>query len=301
VGLAAAEAANPRKTLPKATKQVLWRIALFYIISLTILGLIVPSNNPDLSNASTKSTKYSPFVLAMNLAGIKGMPHIFNAVITLSVMSVANSCTYASTRTLLALSERGMAPKWLSYVDRGGRPLTALIVALVFGLLGYINKAPNGGQIFNWLLALSGLANFFTWGSICLAHIRFRAAWKYQGRSTEELPFKAAFGVVGSWIGFALNVLCLIAQFYTALWPLNSEPYNVETFFQSYLAVPVVLLFFFGYKIWNRQLRMLTPISEIDVDNGRRKMDIDLADVIRQEKAEMATWSMPKRVYNWLC
>jgi amino acid transporter len=56
------------------------------------------------------------------------------------------------------------------------------------------------------------LAALFTWGSICLAHIRFRAAWKYQGHSTDELPFKAVFGVVGSWIGLILIILVLIAQ-----------------------------------------------------------------------------------------
>ncbi|KAH7142109.1 hypothetical protein EDB81DRAFT_843544 [Dactylonectria macrodidyma] len=49
--------------------------------------------------------------------------------------------------------------------------------------------------------ALSGLANLFTWGSICLTHIRFRKAWMRHGHSLDEIPFKAAFGVIGSWFG----------------------------------------------------------------------------------------------------
>lgn len=219
VGLAAAESDNPRKTIPKATKQVFWRIALFYVISLTIVGLIVPSNNTDIASASSSQTRYSPFVVAIATAGISGLPSVFNAVITLSVISVANSCTYGSTRTIQALCQNGMGPRWGALVDKKGRPWVALIVALVFGLLAFINEADNGGDIFGWLLSISGLSNFFTWGSICLAHIRFRYAWtKINGRSLDELPFASGFGVIGSYIGLGLNILCLIAVFYTAVW-----------------------------------------------------------------------------------
>ena len=177
VGLAAAEAANPRKSIPMATKQVFWRISFFYVVSLFILGLIVPSSDPNLLNASGANTKYSPFVIAIRLAGIKVLPSIFNAIITISVISVANSCTFASTRTMQALSLRGMAPKFLAYVDGKGRPIWGIVVQLLFGLLAFLGESNQQGVVFNWLLALSGLSNFFVWGSICLAHIRFRAAW----------------------------------------------------------------------------------------------------------------------------
>jgi amino acid transporter len=225
VGLAAAESDNPRKTIPKATKQVFWRISLFYVISLLILGTIVPSDDETLSGASGANTKYSPFVLAFNLAHIQALPSIFNAVITLSVISVANSCTYGSTRTLQALCQQGMGPKIFAKVDKNGRPYPALILALVFGLLAYISLAPKGLTVFYWLLSLSGLSNFFSWGSICLAHIRFRHAWvKIQGRSTNELPFASPFGLWGSYLGLGLTILCLIAQFYIALYVSSLPP-----------------------------------------------------------------------------
>jgi amino acid transporter len=114
VGLAAAEAADPRKSLPKATRQVFWRIAGFYVVSLLIIGIIVPNNSQDLLNSSGANTKASPFVLAIKYAGVKGLPSVFNAVITISVISVANSCTYGSTRTMQALALSGMGPKWLA-------------------------------------------------------------------------------------------------------------------------------------------------------------------------------------------
>jgi amino acid transporter len=217
VGLGAAEADNPAKTLPKATKQVFWRITLFYVISLLMVGLVVPGNDPILAKASGANSSASPFVLAISNAGIKGLPSVFNAVIMMSVISVANSCTYGSTRTLQAMALRGMAPRIFAKIDSKGRPWTAMLLALGLGFLAYINLAGAGSQIFNWLLALVGLANIFTWGSIMLAHICFRRAWKLQGRQLEEIPFQAQFGITGSYIGFAIACLVLIAQFYIAL------------------------------------------------------------------------------------
>ena len=70
-----------------------------------------------------------------------------------------------------------MAPKFLAYIDKKGRPVSVTILQLLFGCLAFINLAKNGGTIFTWLLSLSGLAILFVYGSIALAHIRFRAAW----------------------------------------------------------------------------------------------------------------------------
>ena len=217
-GLAAAEADDPRKQIPRAAKQVFWRIAFFYVVNLFILGLLVPADASILLNSSGANTKYSPFVYAFRLAGVKVLPSMFNAVITISVISVANSATYGSTRTLQALAANGMAPKILAYVDRHGRPVPTVILQILFGFLAFANEAASsGGVMFDWLLALSGLANFFIWGSICVAHIRFRAAWKLKGHLVDELPYKAPFGIYGSYFGLFLNIICLMASFYVAL------------------------------------------------------------------------------------
>jgi amino acid transporter len=227
VGLAAAEAANPRKSIPQATKQVFWRITFFYVVSLFILGLIVPYTNPNLLNSSGANSKYSPFVIAIRLAKIKALPSIFNVIITISVLSVANSCTFGSTRTMQALAERGMAPKQLAYVDSKGRPLWGVGIQLAFGLLAFIGESGKSGTVFNWLLALSGLSFFFIWASICLAHIRFRHAWKAQGHVKAELPYEAIFGVGGSWYGLILNIVCMIATFYVALFVSLPFPFSL--------------------------------------------------------------------------
>ena len=231
VGLAAAEAADPRKSIPKAIKQVFWRITFFYVVSLFLVGLILPSNDERLIGSSGANTKASPFVLAIQMAGIKGLPSVFNAVITISVLSVANSSSFASTRTMQALGATGMGPRILTYIDRKGRPVTCVIIQLLFSLLAFITEAPSGSTVFTWLLSFSGLSSLFAWGSINLCHIRFRHAWKVQGHSLDELPYKASFGVAGSYIGLLLNVIVLIATFYVSVWVSIFQIHTCPAFF----------------------------------------------------------------------
>ena len=320
VGLAAAETANPRKSLPTAVKQVFWRISLFYIVSLTIVGLLVPFDDERLINGSSSAdAKASPFVISITNAGISGLPSVINAVILIAVLSVGNSSIYGSSRTLAALADQNQAPKILGYIDRKGRPIVAIGVASVLGFLAFFAGSSKQTDAFNWMLALSGLSSIFTWGSICLAHIRFRAAWKKQGHTLEELAFRSQPGVWGSWVGFIFNCLVLIAQFWTAVWPIgyaDMTPSEIaEGFFEAYLAAPVVILFvspisksrlpikanrspqYVVYKVW-----MKTPFvrsHNMDLHTGIR--DMNVAELIEEERAERATWPAWKRMYKFFC
>lgn len=108
------------------------------------------------------------------------------------------------------------------------------------------------------------------------------------------------FGVCGSWIGLFLNILCLVAQFYVALYPIDSSP-NVENFFQAYLAAPLVIIFFLGYKITYRQWYIGVKVSEMNIDEGRRETDIDdFGMEIDAERAQKAVWPWYKRCWDFL-
>ena len=213
VGLAAAETRNPIKSLPGAVKQVFWRITLFYILGLFFVGLLIDSHDPALlSEAAFSDAKASPFVLVGRYAGLNGFDHFMNVVILVSVVSIGVSGVYGGSRALTAMAQQGYAPVVFSYIDKSGRPLWSTTLISLCGVLAYINVDAQGVVIFNWLLNLSSLAALFTWGSICLAHIRFRNAWKYHGHTVDEIPFTAVGGVIGSWIGLSLNILVFIAQ-----------------------------------------------------------------------------------------
>lgn len=299
VGLAAAESENPRKALPRAIKQIFWRITLFYILALLFVGLLVPSTSPKLiGNGDLIDPKSSPFVIAIVSAGISGLPDFVNVVILISVLSIGNASVYGGSRTLTALAEQGYAPKIFAYIDRAGRPLWSTVLTIAFGLLAYAGLDPvKGLQAFDWLLALSGLAALFTWGSVCLAHIRFRWAWKHQGHQLDEIPFHAALGEVGSWIGVGMVVLVLIAQLYIAIWPVKGGVNTAEGFFKTYLAFPVVSFFFVAGYLWKRE--GFHTLSTIDLDTGRRVWDT--REDIERRKQELAERTMAQKVFDIIC
>ncbi|EME81927.1 uncharacterized protein MYCFIDRAFT_56514 [Pseudocercospora fijiensis CIRAD86] len=283
VGLAAAESENPQKQLPSAIKQVFWRITLFYILGLFFVGLLVPYDDGRLLGGDYINVSASPFVIVADNAGIPAFGTFVNVVIMTAVVSIGLSGVYGGSRTLCALAEQGYAPRFFSYIDKAGRPLFATIFIIAFGPIAYVSLASSGAVVFGWLQALSGLAALFTWGSICLAHIRFRSAWKYHGHTLDELPFQAIFGVYGSWVGFILVILVLIAQFYTAV-----APKDAESFFYSYLAFFVVLLFYAIGYFWKKKAWMKT--SQIDVDSGRREIDMELWDEFKAKRASWPAW-----------
>lgn len=264
----------------------------FYILSLLFVGLLIDAEDENLIGGEAfANSQASPFVLVGKYAGLKGYDHFINAIIVVSVISIGLSGVYGGSRTLTAMAEQGYAPKIFDYVDRAGRPLYSTIIVLVVGLLAFAGTEPKSGQeLFDWLLGISGLAALFTWGSICLAHIRFRMAWARQGHTLDEIPFKAALGVVGSYIGLGLSILVFIAQMYVAIWPVGGGPSgkpgsvnDAEGFFKTCLAFPVVVFFWIAGYIWKRP-EFLT-IDKIDLDSGRREIDWELHRTIQEKRA----------------
>lgn len=293
---------NPRKSLPTAIKQVFWRISLFYIVALTLVGLLVPYTDPRLLSADgNANAAASPFVIAIENAGIEILPSVMNIVILVAVLSVGNSSVFGSSRTLAALADQGQAPAILSYVDRRGRPLVAIIAVLSVGLLAYLADLDTQSTVLDWLLAISGLSSIFTWASICLAHIRFRKAWALNGHSLRELAFRSQCGVWGSWVGLVLNLLVLAAQLWVGAWPVGYQTMSAielaENFFLQYMAVPIVILFYLAHRIYYRT--SMVRISDMDIDTGRR--DFNLPILLAQEMEEKRSWPRWKKIYKYLC
>ena len=215
------------------------------------------------------------------------------------MLSVGNSSTYASTRTLHALADNRQAPKGFQYVDNAGRPLACQVFALAWGLIAYFSCLPGGAtQIFDWLLQISTLSLFFTWGSICLAHIRFRAAMKCQGESIKYLPFRACFGVYGSYVGLILNVLFVIAQIYLSCSPVNGNM-TLGSLVSDLCGLPIVFGFFIVRKLCtNRQEGGWVPLAEMDLITGRKD---NLVQAHAEDKKERARWSPWQRMVRFLC
>lgn len=303
VALAASETANPRKSLPKATKQVFWRITVFYLVTSVIIGCLVPYDNDSLLNSDSQVNS-SPFVIAIRSAGIKVLPDIMNVVILISVVSVGNSSVYGCSRTLASLAVQGLLPKSVGYIDRKGRPLVAVMITNIFGLLGFLAAdAKHQSNVFTWLFSICSLAAFFTWASICLIHIRFRMALSAQGRSTDEVIFTSPLGIYGSIAGFIILILIIIGQIWISIWPIGVDGASNVTFWKQCLSLPLLIVIWASFKTYKRTWNFLwIKLVDIDLDSGRREMDIE---VIKQELADERALLKLKplwyRVSNFFC
>lgn len=96
------------------------------------------------------------------------------------------------------------------------------------------------------------------------------------GFTKQQLPYQAAFGITGSYIGVGLNALAIIATFYTSLFPLGADP-DPEVFFENFLAAPIVLALYIFWKIYAKQWSFFVRASEMNVTTGVRRGSLEIA------------------------
>lgn len=298
--VSAAESLNPRKTIPKAAKRTFWLITASYVTILTLIGCLVPYNDPRLLNGtSSVDAAASPLVIAIENGGIKGLPSLMNAIILIAIISVANSAVYACSRCMVSMAHIGNLPKILSKIDRRGRPINAILATLFFGLLSFIAASDKQEEVFTWLSALSGLSTIFCWMAINISHIRFRQAMEHQNISLEELPYISQTGVIGSCYGLAVLFLVLIASFWTSLFPLGGNGADAESFFEGYLSLPILIVCYVGHKLYFKRKQILVSLDEMDLHSDRKQVDLA---VLREElriEAENRKTFLARFLHAW--
>ena len=155
VALAALETQNPRKLLPRATKQVFWRITIFYILTAIVIGFLVPYNDVRLLDGdSLEDITLSPFVIAIFDAGIKALPLIMNAVILVAVVSVGNSSVYGCLRTLASLAVQQLIPIGVIGLLVGAVILVLIVIGEIWVSIWPIGEKANVTQFFQNCLSL---------------------------------------------------------------------------------------------------------------------------------------------------
>ncbi|WP_392388275.1 amino acid permease [Bacillus toyonensis] len=246
IGVAAGESKNPTKNVPKAIKQVFWRILLFYICSILIIGLLIPYTNPYLMNNNIENISMSPFTIVFEKAGLAFAASVMNAVILTSILSAANSGMYASTRMLWSLAKEGKAPKSLLKLNKNGIPINALIITSLVGMLAFLSSFWGEGVVFMWLLNSSGLSGFLSWIGIALCHYRFRKAYMAQGKDINNLPYKAKWFPFSPIISIILCMIIIVGQEYNAILKMEISWINLC---MTYSSVVIFFIIWFGYKI----------------------------------------------------
>lgn len=165
VAIAAGEAKNPRKSIPIAIRNVYIRIILFYFGGTFVIGLLVASNDERLAlNAGTALA--SPFVIAIENAGIKVLPSIINAALLLSGLSGAGSELFTSSRALHGLATIGSAPKVFARTSTRGVPVYAILFNAVIACLAYMSLGSTAGEAFGYFVNLGSAGGLLMWWGV---------------------------------------------------------------------------------------------------------------------------------------
>lgn len=226
VGLAAAETEDPVKTVPKACRQVVHRIIRVDILPILLLVLIIPFSEAGLTD--------SVFSTALAKYGFTEVAGILSFIVLTAAFSCANSGFYGAVRAMYGLSLEGMAPKFLSRLNRNCVPFIATIVTLmvcwaVLGLWWFTN---GEGELYLWLLSVSAFTGAICWISICWAQVVFRRKVKERGYSENEIKAKAP---LSPWmpiiVGVFLEVVALVVL-----------AFNPDLSGSLYLSVPAVAI-----------------------------------------------------------
>lgn len=236
-------------------KNVFWRIILFYIISILILGLDVPYTTKGLSS---KSSATSPFTIVFQMVGSRVAGSFINAVIMTSALSAGNHALFAGSRLLYSLAINGHAPSIFSALNRHRVPWIAVLATSTISGLCFGASFIGAGQLWTWLQNIVGVSNQLSWISIGATSLRFRAGLEAQGK-THLLGFRNWTYPYGPWIVvFGCSFLVLIQG-----WSCFSPRFEAVDFVSFYIELPVMLAMFVAWKIFRRT--RLVGAQEMDL------------------------------------
>ncbi|KAH6724601.1 putative amino acid permease [Leptodontidium sp. MPI-SDFR-AT-0119] len=238
ITVAAAETRSPRRAIPNAAKRI------FGLISIFMLGLVVPSDDPNLSHYSgTAST--SPFVIAAKRAGIKVVPSVINAVIITSAWSSGNSNVLSGSRVLYGLAKDDLAPRIFTKLNRFSVPWVAITMYGVLMCLAYLTVSSTASIVFDWLQDLVSISTLVNWLTILVTYLRFFYGCEKQGISRKSLPWAVPFQPYISWASMILCILLLVTGGYVSF--IHGHWSN-ESFVSSYINIPIFFILYFSYK-----------------------------------------------------
>ncbi|MFP1960811.1 amino acid permease [Lonsdalea quercina] len=253
IGIAAGESKDPQKNIPRAIRQVFWRILLFYVFAILIISLIIPYTDPNLLRTDVKDISVSPFTLVFQNAGLLSAAAVMNAVILTAVLSAGNSGMYASTRMLFTLAQEGKAPAIFGRLSRGGVPRNALYATTAVAALCFLTSMFGNQTVYLWLLNTSGMTGFIAWLGIAISHYRFRRGYIKQGGDLTALPYLSSFFPLGPIFAFVLCLIITLGQNYQAFLADKIDWYGVAA---TYIGIPLFLLIWLSYK-WIKRTRFV--------------------------------------------
>ena len=246
VGIAAAETENPQKTLPKAVNQIVYRVLLFYILSLVIILSLYPWNQMAQGG--------SPFVMIFDSLGSQTVATILNFVVLTAAVSVYNSTNYCTSRMLLGLAQQGNAPKFLSKINLRGIPVNAVMVSAFFTLICVLINYLFPEKAFSLLMMLVVAAIVINWVVISYTHLKF----KKHVLATQTPTLFPSIAYPFS------NYLCIIFMFGILVIMSQTPGMRVAVMMLPiWISILTIAYFFKNRKITNTKLALKDKIQSV--------------------------------------
>ncbi|WP_026678885.1 amino acid permease [Fictibacillus gelatini] len=189
IGMTLGETENPEKVIPRAARNVIFRVLIFYVLPLLIIVSLVPWNKVG--------TEESPFVTVFHTVGIPYVGGIMNFVLLTAVLSAANTGMYAASRLLYTQALDGQAPRFFAKLSRNKVPVRALLASTSFLYIGVIIAFFAKGKTFDYLMVLPSFGVLVTWILLTAAHLKSRKRGeKVEGFHVKSFPYTSWMALI---------------------------------------------------------------------------------------------------------
>ena len=256
------------------------------------IGVLIPYNDERLLSAIEKGeagAARSPWVIAINRAGIDGLPSLINAVILTSATSSGNAFCYTGSRYLFALAQTRQAPRFLLKCSKNGVPYYCVAITWAVGLLTYLSVSSGSAQVFAWFQNLTTISTLFTWAAICMSYVRFHHALTAQGIPRSDLPFRTRLNDKSPILGWIAGIFFTLIIILNG-WDTIAGGFNYQGFITDYIGVVICKCSFdiSPYPILSTNHSIVAglyligkiflkskwiPASEVDLFTGKAALD----------------------------
>ncbi|KAH6695633.1 proline-specific permease [Plectosphaerella plurivora] len=267
LAMAAAESVNPRRSIPRACKRVFFRIVIFYILAVLVVGMLVPSNDTRLDDAYGTAAQ-SPFVIAASAAGISAIPSVVNAVVITSAWSASNQSLLSGTRVLYSLALKGQAPKIFLRTTSWGTPYVCVLLFTAFMFLSFMSLSNGAINVFWWFVSLTSAGTLVSWSSILFNHIRLKTAMRRQSIPFSKLPWHNSWTLYTSYAGLFMCILILLTGGFAVFVKGN---WDTASFISAYLDIPLVAGAFLLWK-FTKKTRFVS-LNSLDLDSAFEQVE----------------------------
>ncbi|EAA6039934.1 amino acid permease [Salmonella enterica subsp. diarizonae] len=203
VGIASGECENPEINIPRVIKGVVFRIIIFYVLAIVVLGATIPYQQAGVLD--------SPFAYVFSRIGIPVAKIMMSVVVLTSALSASNSALYVCSRMLWSMSNSGQAPAWLGKVSKSGVPFRGLVLSLLFTAISLLTSFYAADTVYLWLVSSVGMTGCIAWIVISWCQINFREKYVNEGGDLKKLIFRTPLYPFIPWISIILNILIIVS------------------------------------------------------------------------------------------